>query len=108
MPFKQALQLGFASLEVLDDFFFLMQIFLFATFLYSQFPFLKIEFSHPHPRAGTIFGKSQPEAIASQLFPALLNSLLCSGYKAATTGVASLLSHGHRCVHSSPWRVKDH
>lgn len=90
MPFKQALQLGFASLEVLDGFFFfLMQIFLFATFLYSQFPFLKIEFSHPNPRAVTIFGKSHPEAIASQLFPALLNSLLCSGYKAGTTGVAS-------------------
>ena len=73
MPFKQALQLGFASLEVLDGFFFLMQIFLFATFLYSQFPFLKIEFSHPNPRAVTIFGKSHPEAIASQLFPALLS-----------------------------------
>ena len=99
---------GLLFLKSLMIFFFWMQIFLFATFLYSQFPFLKIEFSHPNPRAVTIFGKSHPEAIASQLFPALLNSLLCSGYKAGTTGVASFLSHVHHFVHSYPWRIKDH
>ena len=101
-------RLSSCGLPLLKSLMLFWQTFLFTTFLYPQFPFLEIEFSHPYHRVVTIFGKSYPEAIASQLFPALLDSLLCSGYKAATVDVTSFLSHVHHFVHSWPWRIKGH
>lgn len=69
-------RLSSCSLPLLKSLMLFWQTFLFSTFLYPQFPFLEIEFSHPYNRAVTIFGKSYPEAIASQLCWTLSSALV--------------------------------